>query len=49
MQLAAALQGAKHFLHVFFWEKIAGSTADLFKLQYKAGLLVGVFNCSSTF
>lgn len=29
MQLAAALQGAKHFLHVF-WEKIAGSTtADL--------------------
>lgn len=49
MQLAAALQGAKHFLHVFLGEKIAGGIADLFKLQYKAGLLVGVFNCSSTF
>lgn len=49
-QLAAALEGAKCLLYFFFGgEGIADIAADLFELQYKVGLFISMFNCSSTF
>lgn len=49
MQLAAAPEGAKCLLYFSLRKKNADTAADVFKRQYKVGLLIGVFNCSSTF